>query len=130
MLDDFFALPNAPAYDLIVEQTFFCALNPALRPAYARQCTNLLRPGDLVARYGGEEFACILPATGFEGDVAALAVGHPPIDAVPGPILESLFRFVRGTGQACQATEEVVVEGAALRLERLLRAAALPNPPE
>ena len=45
LLADFFALPNALPYDLIVEQTFFCALNPALRPAYAQQCAALLRPG-------------------------------------------------------------------------------------
>jgi len=45
LLADFFQLPNAQPYDLIVEQTFFCALNPALRPAYARQCAALLRPG-------------------------------------------------------------------------------------
>ncbi|HEX8504213.1 MAG TPA: methyltransferase domain-containing protein [Hymenobacter sp.] len=45
LLADFFALPNVPPYDLIVEQTFFCALDPALRPAYARQCAHLLRPG-------------------------------------------------------------------------------------
>ncbi|SFQ72580.1 methyltransferase [Hymenobacter arizonensis] len=42
---DFFKLPNDPPYDLIVEQTFFCALNPALRPAYVQQCAALLRPG-------------------------------------------------------------------------------------
>ncbi|MDO7852676.1 methyltransferase domain-containing protein [Hymenobacter convexus] len=46
LLADFFTLPNEPAYDLIVEQTFFCALNPALRSTYARQCAHLLRPGD------------------------------------------------------------------------------------
>lgn len=45
LLADFFALPHAPPYDLIVEQTFFCALSPALRPAYAQQCAALLRPG-------------------------------------------------------------------------------------
>jgi SAM-dependent methyltransferase len=45
LLADFFALPNDLPYDIIVEQTFFCALDPALRPAYARQCANLLRPG-------------------------------------------------------------------------------------
>ena len=45
LLADFFALPNDPPYDLIVEQTFFCALDPVLRPAYARQCAHLLRPG-------------------------------------------------------------------------------------
>lgn len=45
LLADFFGLSNDPPYDLIVEQTFFCALDPALRPAYARQCARLLRPG-------------------------------------------------------------------------------------
>ena len=45
LLADFFALAPQPPYDLLVEQTFFCALNPALRPAYARQCATLLRPG-------------------------------------------------------------------------------------
>ncbi|GAA4374962.1 methyltransferase domain-containing protein [Hymenobacter koreensis] len=43
LLQDFFAME--PAYDLIVEQTFFCALNPSQRPAYAQQCAHLLRPG-------------------------------------------------------------------------------------
>ncbi|MFD2786438.1 methyltransferase domain-containing protein [Hymenobacter rubripertinctus] len=42
---DFFALQPTPAFDLLVEQTFFCALDPALRPAYARQAAGLLRPG-------------------------------------------------------------------------------------
>lgn len=42
---DFFQLPPTPPFDLIVEQTFFCALNPHQRPAYARQCARLLRPG-------------------------------------------------------------------------------------
>lgn len=42
---DFFRLAPTPPFDLIVEQTFFCALDPALRPAYAQQCAQLLRPG-------------------------------------------------------------------------------------
>ncbi|SET00751.1 Thiopurine S-methyltransferase (TPMT) [Hymenobacter actinosclerus] len=45
LLADFFALAPTPPFDLIVEQTFFCALDPTLRPAYARQCARLLRPG-------------------------------------------------------------------------------------
>ncbi|GGE94223.1 methyltransferase domain-containing protein [Hymenobacter cavernae] len=45
LLQDFFRLPAAPPYDLLVEQTFFCALPPALRPAYAEQCARLLRAG-------------------------------------------------------------------------------------
>lgn len=45
LLADFFTLSNAQPFELIVEQTFFCALNPALRPVYAQQCAALLRPG-------------------------------------------------------------------------------------
>ncbi|EMR02120.1 methyltransferase domain-containing protein [Cesiribacter andamanensis] len=40
---DFFALEGQ--WDLIVEQTFFCALHPSQRPAYARQAARLLKPG-------------------------------------------------------------------------------------
>ncbi|GAB3536836.1 methyltransferase domain-containing protein [Pontibacter brevis] len=40
---DFFLLEGE--YDLIVEQTFFCALSPALRTDYARQCASLLKTG-------------------------------------------------------------------------------------
>jgi methyl halide transferase len=42
-LGDFFA--HTGQYDLIVEQTFFCALDPSLRPAYARQVHSLLALG-------------------------------------------------------------------------------------
>ncbi|ARS34797.1 methyltransferase domain-containing protein [Pontibacter actiniarum] len=40
---DFFSLEGQ--YDLVVEQTFFCALPPDLRPNYARKCAELLYPG-------------------------------------------------------------------------------------
>ncbi|MEM9260092.1 MAG: methyltransferase [Bacteroidota bacterium] len=40
---DFFQ--HSGPYDLILEQTFFCALSPELRPAYAQQMEQLLRPG-------------------------------------------------------------------------------------
>jgi SAM-dependent methyltransferase len=36
-------------FDLILEQTFFCALNPALRRAYARKMRELLNPGGRLA---------------------------------------------------------------------------------
>jgi len=39
--DDFFNLKGA--YDLIIEQTFFCALNPQLREEYAKKMYNLLK---------------------------------------------------------------------------------------
>lgn len=41
--EDFFALEGS--FDLIVEQTFFCALDPASRGDYARQMARLLREG-------------------------------------------------------------------------------------
>ena len=37
---DFFELNIV--FDLIIEQTFFCAINPVLRSQYAEQCNNLL----------------------------------------------------------------------------------------
>lgn len=40
---DFFQLQGA--FDLIVEQTFFCALPPDRRAAYAKKCAELLVPG-------------------------------------------------------------------------------------
>lgn len=40
---DFFS--HAGRYDRIIEQTFFCALNPQLRPAYVRRMHELLVPG-------------------------------------------------------------------------------------
>lgn len=32
-------------YDLILEQTFFCALDPAMRPKYVQKIRSLLKPG-------------------------------------------------------------------------------------
>ncbi|MCS7020029.1 MAG: methyltransferase domain-containing protein [Cytophagales bacterium] len=40
---DFFDLSES--FDLVIEQTFFCALHPQLRPNYARQMHQLLVPG-------------------------------------------------------------------------------------
>lgn len=40
---DFFE--HAGRYDLIVEQTFFCALDPKLRARYVKHMHELLRPG-------------------------------------------------------------------------------------
>lgn len=41
--ENFFTLKGS--FDLIVEQTFFCALEPSLRPAYAKKMLQLLKPG-------------------------------------------------------------------------------------
>ncbi len=40
---DFFTLEDR--YDLIIEQTFFCALDPSLRKAYVAKMFDLLKPG-------------------------------------------------------------------------------------
>lgn len=42
IMADFFELQGS--YDLIVEQTFFCALNPMLRKAYVVKMKQLLKP--------------------------------------------------------------------------------------
>lgn len=36
-------------YDLILEQTFFCALEPGLREDYCLKCRDLLKPGGSIA---------------------------------------------------------------------------------
>lgn len=36
-------------YDLILEQTFMCALPPAMRDAHAEHCARLLKPGGTLA---------------------------------------------------------------------------------
>jgi SAM-dependent methyltransferase len=40
---DFF--DHSGQYDLILEQTFFCALQPSLRPEYVKKMSALLKPG-------------------------------------------------------------------------------------
>lgn len=50
LLADFFELNNSSDtavslnFDLIIEQTFFCAINPSLRRAYAEKMHTLLKP--------------------------------------------------------------------------------------
>ena len=47
IMGDFFHLEES--YDLILEQTFFCAINPELRPDYVKQAYKLLKPGGRIA---------------------------------------------------------------------------------
>jgi SAM-dependent methyltransferase len=47
LLADFFE--HHETYDLILEQTFFCALNPSLRGRYAHHTFNLLHTGGKIA---------------------------------------------------------------------------------
>jgi thiopurine S-methyltransferase len=55
ILGDFFELNDS--YDLIVEQTFFCALDPILREQYAVKMKTLLKPqGKLVGLLFNRDF--------------------------------------------------------------------------
>jgi thiopurine S-methyltransferase len=47
IVSDFFKLDLK--VDLILEQTFFCAINPSFRPAYAQKVFDLLKEGGKVA---------------------------------------------------------------------------------
>jgi methyl halide transferase len=51
--DDFFH--HHDSYDIILEQTFFCAINPDLRRLYASHASNLLKPDGVLA---GVMFNC------------------------------------------------------------------------
>lgn len=42
---DFFNLSMNQKFDLIIEQTFFCAINPKLREEYVKMCYSLLNKG-------------------------------------------------------------------------------------
>ncbi|MCW3463368.1 TPMT family class I SAM-dependent methyltransferase [Chitinophaga nivalis] len=53
--EDFFV--HAGQYDLILEQTFFCAIDPALRPDYVAHMHRLLKPeGHLVGVLFNRDF--------------------------------------------------------------------------
>ncbi|MGZ3713294.1 MAG: methyltransferase domain-containing protein [Bdellovibrionota bacterium] len=49
---DFFALPSLPfhrgRYDLMLEYTFFCAIDPGLRARYVETAAALIKPGGLL----------------------------------------------------------------------------------
>ncbi|TXD96415.1 methyltransferase domain-containing protein [Psychrobacter frigidicola] len=67
---DFFTL-SAEQYqfDLILEQTFFCAINPARRDDYVKQMANLLKPtGKLVGLLFDTEFQREGPPFGGSAD--------------------------------------------------------------
>jgi SAM-dependent methyltransferase len=95
---DFFE--HQGAYDLILEQTFFCALSPKLRAAYVQHMNNLLKPnGALVGLlfnrnfekegppYGGEvqEYESLFKAA-FSSFVAS-----PCNDSIPERAGSELF---------------------------------------
>ena len=76
IMGDFFA--HQGRYDLILEQTFFCALNPALRPAYAQHMHDLLKPD---GRLSGILFGIVFPFAGppFGGSVEEYQALFSPV---------------------------------------------------
>ncbi len=46
LVGDFFELSGR--FDVIIEQTFFCAIDPSQRERYVDQCADLLTPGGLL----------------------------------------------------------------------------------
>ena len=67
IIGDFFQLDGQ--FDLIIEQTFFCALDPLKRPEYAQKMANLLNTEGVLA---GVFFSRTFPFQGppFGGDRA------------------------------------------------------------
>ncbi|MGB3948968.1 MAG: methyltransferase domain-containing protein [Bacteroidia bacterium] len=56
-------------YDLILEQTFFCALNPSLRNNYVKKMTELLKPnGKLVGLLFTDPLNAVTPPFGASKD--------------------------------------------------------------
>ncbi len=69
--EDFFALQGT--YDLIVEQTFFCAINPKLRRKYVQKMNDLLSSGGkLIGVLFNREFEGGPPFGGSSNDYKAL----------------------------------------------------------
>jgi thiopurine S-methyltransferase len=65
LLSDFFELDRKNEFDLIVEQTFFCALDRSLRKKYFEKMHELLRPGGkLVGLLFEHEFGKDIPPFG------------------------------------------------------------------
>ncbi|MBL0359145.1 MAG: methyltransferase [Chitinophagaceae bacterium] len=68
---DFFE--HAGQYDLVVEQTFFCALEPSLRENYAKKMQQLLKPGGkLIGLLFSKQFESGPPFGGNENEYKEL----------------------------------------------------------
>lgn len=77
---DFFA--HRTTYDLILEQTFFCALPPQRRPDYAAHMHRILHPGGLLAG--------VLFDTDFEQDGPPFGGNRDEFEALFTPYFEFL----------------------------------------
>jgi thiopurine S-methyltransferase len=72
---DFFSLKEH--FDLIVEQTFFCAIDPLLRPEYAKKSASLLAPdGKIIGLLFNREFVGGPPFGGKKEEYESYFVEH------------------------------------------------------
>ena len=98
---DFFDLTDT--YDLIIEQTFFCALNPNLRKQYVEKMANLLQPkGKLAGLLFNIDFEKVGPPFGgsiaeyqglFEGLFEILTLAPSLLSIKPRLGSEAFFEF-------------------------------------
>jgi len=94
---DFFELSGT--YDLIIEQTFFCAIDPLLRKAYAEKMKQLLQPGrKLVGLLFNRSFENGPPFGGDENEYRDLFSPHfnitqmkPAYNSIPQRAGSELF---------------------------------------
>ena len=86
---DFFT--HSGKYDLILEQTFFCALNPSLRPNYVQKMNELLvENGKLVGLLFGVQFPNNPPFGGSREEYMDLFTNHFKIN-----LLEPCYNSVK-----------------------------------
>ena len=98
---DFFELNGQ--YDLILEQTFFCAIDPALRANYATKMSELLKPkGKLVGVLFNRSFEGGPPFGGSEAEYRALFAStfhqirmEPCYNSIPPRAGSELFVILR-----------------------------------
>ena len=86
--DDFFNITGS--FDLIVEQTFFCALRPNHRERYCNKMSELLKPkGKLVGLLFDRMFVSSPPFGGTEAEYVKLFSSHFYIETM-GPCTNSI----------------------------------------
>ena len=57
LIGDFFLLKKPLFFDVIIEQTFFCAIDPTLRPNYAEKTNEILKEnGKIIGLLFNREF--------------------------------------------------------------------------
>lgn len=81
LLGDFFALNQS--FDLILEQTFFCAIHPSRRKEYVEKMHSILKPnGKLVGVLFDREFESGPPFGGNRVEYEALFSSHFQIETM------------------------------------------------